>query len=257
MVVFRHGTVRLVGIDMGVHERRGHRPRLEPGPGGEQVQQQRVAGDVVGEAEREVATALGEMEVEPADAVRPVAGVQDEREVAGRESARPDILRRPGAHHQPAGHRVALQLVEHPADLVGGPGRTREAPPEMAVRARHEAFVVRPGIPEPAAVFLQQGDRGFAGEEPEVFDDDVLPTDLLGGEQRETVGEGYLVVQVEDREGVHPGAVRLPDPGIENPANGVEVSLHRPGVTRRGAPPLRRAPRRTRRGRRRRCRGGA
>ena len=58
VVVFRHRAVRFLRVDVGIHQGVPHHPRPEPGPRREEMQQQRVAGNVVGEAERDVAAPL-------------------------------------------------------------------------------------------------------------------------------------------------------------------------------------------------------
>ena len=46
-------------------------------------------------------------------------------------------------------------------------------------------------------MLAQQVDTGIAGKKPEVFDDNVFPGDLLGGQKGEALAQINLIVDIE------------------------------------------------------------
>ena len=73
---------------------------------------------------------------------------------------------------------------------------------------------------------FSQRDIGVAAQEPEQFDQDRAQMQLLGGEQREALGEveAHLVAEHGERAGA--GPVLLRDALVEDPAEEVEIGLH-------------------------------
>ena len=162
--------------------------------------------------------------------------VEHEEQVARRQLARLRVARRPRRHDEAPARGVALDLLDDPANLVVERGARalalaglvhREVAPEVAVRARHAARRVGPRVPELAAVLLEQADVRLAAQEPQVLDDDVLPGDLLGREERKALAEVDLVVLVERRDRIDPRSVGLSRPLGEHVADEVEVLLHK------------------------------
>src|ERR1019366_5989990 len=98
--------------------------------------------------------------------------------------------------------------------------------PEAPVRAGHTAALVGPRVPEFTPVLLQEADVRLAAQEPQVLDDDVLPRDLLRGQEREALAKVDLVVVVEGRERIDARVVGLARAHREHFANEVEVLLH-------------------------------
>src|SRR3546814_9771964 len=70
---------------------------------------------------------------------------------------------------------------------------------------------------------LQVGDVGVPREEPQQFMDDRLEMQLLGGQQREALGEVEAHLVAEQALGAGAGAVALVDALVANPAQEVEV----------------------------------
>ena len=149
--------------------------------------------------------------------------------VTGRQRAGLGVAGRPGGHHQATALGPRLELLDHVADLVV----KRRLPifmdgkvaPEVAVGARHQSVVVSPGFPELAAVLAQKINARVPGQKPEIFNDDIFPRDLFGGQQRKAFPEINLVVHIEDRQGVDTGAVCLPLAGLKHPLDDVKILL--------------------------------
>jgi hypothetical protein len=56
-------------------------------------------------------------------------------------------------------------------------------------------------------MLVEEPDVGVATEKPKQFEDDGLEVELLGGEQREALGERKTRLGAEDSEGSSAGAV--------------------------------------------------
>src|SRR3546814_6170287 len=84
------------------------------------------------------------------------------------------------------------------------------------------AFVVGPFVPDAHAMALQVGDVGVPREEPQQFMDDRLEMQLLGGQQREALGEVEAHLVAEQALGAGAGAVALVDALVANPAQEVD-----------------------------------
>ena len=69
--------------------------------------------------------------------------------------------------------------------------------PEITIGAWHFAVFISPRIPETTPMLAQQVDTGIAGKKPEVFDDNVFPGDLLGGQKGEALAQINLIVDIE------------------------------------------------------------
>ncbi len=118
-----------VRVDEGVREAR----RGDAGETRKELEEQRVAREVVGDTERHVAAALREVQVEPRVSLGVELHVEDEETVARGELARLRVARSPRRYDQPAAvHRVCLEFAEHPRDLVaeGGAAGRRVGPRE-------------------------------------------------------------------------------------------------------------------------------
>ena len=152
------------------------------------------------------------MQIQGGFAAAVVLHIEHEHRVAGREPAGLRVAGRPRRDDETTAHRVSPELGEHPRHLVveaRAPGLVvdRKVPPKIAVGAWNLALLVGPRIPEFALVLLEKADVGVARQEPEVLDDDVLPGNLLGREERKSPREIDLVVDVEGRESVDAGAI--------------------------------------------------
>ena len=101
--------------------------------------------------------------------------------------------------------RVVLEGIERLLDLIdvlavrGGPGA-----PLHAVDRAQLAVVIRPLIPDADLVVLQELDIGLALEEPQKLAQHRMEIDLLGGQQRE--GLGQVITQLRTKDGARAGA---------------------------------------------------
>jgi hypothetical protein len=75
-------------------------------------------------------------------------------------------------------------------------------------------------------VLLKKPDVCIAGQEPQVFDDDVLPRNLFGGEERKAVPEIDLVVDVERGDGIDTRAILFAGAFLEDFPHSLEINFH-------------------------------
>src|SRR5262249_21390160 len=81
-------------------------------------------------------------------------------------------------------------------------------------------------VPELAFVLLEKTDVRVARQEPEILDDDVLPRDLFGREERKPLPEVDLVVDVERRDRIDARPVLLARPLLERLFDQVQINIH-------------------------------
>ena len=108
------------------------------------------------------------------------------------------------------------------------------------------AGLVRPLVPDGDAVLVEIVDIGVAGEKPEQLVDDRFQMQLLGGGEREAVGEVEAHLVAEDRQRAGAGAVVLLRTVGEDPfhqvvvlAHGLDPSCGESQLGRRSLPPSR------------------
>ena len=92
----------------------------------------------------------------------------------------------PGADKQPARAGIALNLVDHPRELVYNGGAV--VVPVTSLRAIHRAklaILIGPWIPDMDAVAMKGVQAGLPGEHPEQLIHDSPDEQPLGGQQRE------------------------------------------------------------------------
>ncbi len=218
-------------VDDGVAEL-AHR---KLGPLCERLREQGVGREIERDPERDIAGALGEVDVYSS-----VLDVYHERVVTRWERRDGRVGGVPGVHHHPSRVRVLTERVEDVADLVehaalgavrGGldahPAvrvvrprlaverrvvvRHGESSPEAAVRGVETSRVVGPGVPD-LRLLAQRADVLLTGEVPEHLVDERVPpvaVHPLRGEKREPRGEVDGVVCAERRDRVHAGPIRL------------------------------------------------
>src|SRR3546814_16428391 len=87
------------------------------------------------------------------------------------------------------------------------------------------AFVVGPFVPDAHAMALQVGDVGVPREEPQQFMDDRLEMQLLGGQQREALGEVEAHRVAEQALGAGAGEVAIVDAPLAHPPQEAGVLL--------------------------------
>ena len=92
--------------------------------------------------------------------------------------------------------------------------------PLVAVHRAELAVLVGPFVPDGDAALLQPLHVGVAAQEPEQLVDDRLQVQLLGGEQREAVGEVEAQLAAEHRQRAGAGAVGLARAALAAPRRG-------------------------------------
>ena len=117
--------------------------------------------------------------------------------------------------------------VDDLRDLVDVPavGR-RPGAPLVAVDGPEVAVGVGPLVPDRDAAVLQPLDVGVAAQEPQQLGEHRPGVHLLGGHEREALGEVEAHLVAEDAAGAGAGAVALLRPVVEDPLEEVEVLLH-------------------------------
>ena len=207
-----------VGVAQGVDEVAGG----EIADLGHHHRQQRVGGDVEGDAEEGVGAALVELAGEP-----PLGHPELEQGMAGGEGHGVEIRHVPGADDVPPRVGVLPDRLDDARDLVDRaavPGRP--GAPLRAVDRPEVALGVRPLVPDGHAVLVERADVGVAGEEPEQLVDDRAEVQLLGGQQREALGEVEAHLVAEDRERAGAGAVGLRGAVVQDVLEQVQVGPH-------------------------------
>jgi len=149
--------VEVVGVEMGVAEGVDEFSWLQAGDLGHHQGEQRIAGDIEGDAEEDVTAALVEL------AGKATAGnIELEEAVAGGQGHLLDFVHFPGADDDAAGIRVVLDEADGVLDLVDAGFADRPVPPLGTVdRAQFTGFI-GPFVPDGDPVFLQVPYIGLA-----------------------------------------------------------------------------------------------
>ena len=105
---------------------------------------------------------------------------------------------------------------------------SRPGAPLVAVDGAQIPIPVGPLVPDAHSVFIQVGDVGVTRQKPEELMDHRPEMQLLGGEQREDVGQIDAHLISEDAPGSGAGAVALLDSVFENVVEQIQVNLHGP-----------------------------
>ena len=143
---------------MGVAESMDEVAGVEAAFARDEMGQQGVAGDVERHAEEDVGRALIELARKP-----PMAHVELEQAVAGRQLHPLDVGHVPGRDDQAARIGIAADLLENPVDLVvNAPVRPLPGAPLLAVDRAEIAVGVGPFVPDRHAMRLEIGDVGLA-----------------------------------------------------------------------------------------------
>jgi hypothetical protein len=192
--------------------------------------QERVAGDVEGHSEEDVARALVELARQLA-----VLDVELKQRVAGRQRHLGRLGRVPRGDDVAATPGVLAQLVHQPRDLVDAVGRVgavglfggAEGPPLVPVdgaevaRGATEARALLgagPVVPDRNTGGLQRRHVGLAAQKPQQLVQDRPQMQPLRGQQREPTAqiEAHLVAEDPERAGA--GAVVARAPLVEDAA---------------------------------------
>ena len=172
------------------------------------MRQQRIGGDVEGNAEEDVAAALIELARKT-----PARHIELHEEVAGRKRHLRDFGHVPGRDDEAARVGIALDLVNEVCDLIDGlaVGAAPTAPLH-AVDGTEVAVFIGPLIPDANAVFLEIGDVGVALQEPEEFVNDRTKMKFLRRDERKTFRKIEAHLVAEHGAGACTRAVGLVDP---------------------------------------------
>lgn len=122
---------------------------------------------------------------------------------------------------------VGLEGVNHIVDLVdraavlGRPGG-----PLLAVDRAQVAVFGGPFVPDAHAVFIEPFDVGVAAQHPDQLVGDAFEVQLLGGQQREAVGQVVPILASEHGLGAGAGAVALGQAIGHDVVQQFEILLH-------------------------------
>jgi hypothetical protein len=124
--------------------------------------------------------------------------------------------------------RRLLGLVFRPStrfcDLIDGlPVRRGPRAPLLAVDRPQVAVLVGPLVPDLAAVVLQVLHIGVAAQEPQQLDDDRAQVQLLGGQDREALGQVKADLPAEHPQRAGAGAVAALDAVLQDVGEQVQV----------------------------------
>lgn len=120
------------------------------------------------------------------------------------------VLDVPAVEQDAAAVGVGLEGVDHVVDLVdraavlGWPGG-----PLFAVHRAQIAIFGGPFVPDAHAVFVQPLDVGVAAQHPDQFIGNAFEVKLLGGQQREAVGQVMPILTGKHGFGAGTGAIAL------------------------------------------------
>ena len=179
-------------------------PGLSPQTWATMSVEERVGGDVEGDAQKEIGAPLVEL------AAQDAVGHEEVKEnVARREGHPADLRRVPGRDDVAAAVRVVTDVVDDAGDLVDGAAdRGSPIPPLRAVHAAEVAVGVRPFVPDGDTVLIQIADVRFAAQKPEQLVDDGFEMQLLGCQQREAFREVEPRLRAEPGVGADAGCGR-------------------------------------------------
>ena len=126
---------------------------------------------------------------------------------------------------------VVFDKVLHKADMMRGEAVELIASVDACPRPFRSQVAgdgVRPFVPDRDAVFLQPAHVGVAAQEPQQFDEDGPQVQLLGGEDRKTLGqvEAHLMAKYTQSSGA--GAIVFAGSGFKNCFKKVEIGAHSP-----------------------------
>ena len=178
-----------------------------------------VASEVEGDAESNVAAALGQVAIEAI-----VLDVEDKAVMAWRQLAGGGVARFPSGDNHAAAGRFGAQGVEDELDLVNFadlpvagfvPVRVGKTAPIPAISGIEIAVFVGPSIPD-FGVLSEVADVVFTGEIPKQFVEQGTPHNFFGGEEWETIGEINPVMCSEISDGFNAGAARFARAVVEN-----------------------------------------
>src|SRR5205085_10949157 len=116
----------------------------------------------------------------------------------------------PGRHDLPARISVLADQLDQVRDLVDTPAISCfPVTPLLPIDWSQIAVLIRPLVPDADVAILQPVDVGVASDEPENFDNDRAQVQLLGRQQRETLGEIEPHLRPEPRQRPRTGPVFL------------------------------------------------
>ena len=214
--------LQMVEIDVGVACRVHEIAGAESADLRHHHREKGITGDVEGNAEEGVCTALIELAGKPS-----VGNVELEQHMARRQVHVIQIGNIPcGDYHAPRIGRV-LDLVYHLLNLVDvSPAIVGPRTPLVAVDVSEPAVGICPFIPNTHAVVLQILDVGIAAKEPYQFVDDGFQMQFLGRQQGKSVFQAETHLVAKDRNGTRAGAVAFLHTFRQNAVQQVKILFH-------------------------------
>ena len=214
--------VDVVVVDVTVSTCPDELANLKPDLLRHHVSQQRVGRDIERHTEEHVGRTLIELTTQFA-----VGHIELEQQVARRQSHVVYFGDVPGRDDVTARIRRAAQRVDDGRDLVDVTAlSSRPRAPLVPVDRSEFTLGIGPFVPDGHAAFLQPVDVRRALQEPQKLDDHRPDVDLLGGDQREPVGEVEPHLVTEDTARAGAGPVGFVDTRGEDTVHQIQVLLH-------------------------------
>ena len=195
--------------------------------------EERIAGDVEGNAEEDVCAALVELTVQAT-----IHHLELEKCVTGRQRHVIDHRCVPGADDMTARIGVAGDLVDDEGELIdlSAIGALPAAPLGSVDGTEFSGFGVRPFIPDRDPCLLERPDVALPADEPEKFSNHRFQVNFLGGQERKPGAEIEPDLAAEEGASAGSGAIGLRDAILENVPQQFEVGLHRASAGQGTAP---------------------
>ena len=203
----------------GVHEV----ARLQPAHLRHHHGQQRIAGDIERYAEEDVGAALVQLARQFS-----IGNVKLEEGMAGRQCHPVQLAHVPCRDDNAARIRVVFDLLNRDLDLVDHAaidGFPRA--PLLAVHRAEIVVLVRPLVPDRDAILFEIFGIGAALQKPQQFVDDGFQVALLGGDQREALGEIKTHLVTEHAGGAGAGAVGFMGAVFQHVLHQGEIGAHK------------------------------
>jgi hypothetical protein len=185
--------------------------------------EQRVRGDVEGDSQKHVGTALIELTGQLA-----AVHIKLEQHMAGRQFHFLNVGHVPGTDYETSGIRVVLNLLNHSGDLIDvcstgkGPGT-----PLVTVNRTQFSLFIGPVVPDLYVVIPQVTDVRISGEKPKKFVNDRAQMNLLGSQQGEVRGQTEACLISEHAECSRSRAILFFHAIFKNVLKQIQILTHR------------------------------
>ena len=198
-------------------------------------EQQRIAGNVEGHAEEQIAAALVELQAQAMLLALLLRGNHAELEQAVARGQRHAVHfgHIPCAYQMPAAPGIILQSVNQLGNLVNAAALAiRPGAPLAAVHGPQVAILIGPLIPDAHASLLQPAHIGTAFQKPEKLVNDRAQMQFLGREAREALAQITANLPTEHADSARAGPVFPAHPVGEHIIKQCQILMHsRIGLT--------------------------